>query len=991
MTTSPPTDPPLRPVPPGRYRDFLPAGEGGMGIVYWALDTELNRQVAFKVMRPDPGAGGAAGVTPPAPLQLASPPPGADPAFEALKARFLQEAWVTGGLEHPGIVPVYELGRTAHGVPYYTMRFVRGGRTLADAIRGAHARGPGEALTLLEPFLRLCDTLAYAHARGVLHRDVKPQNVALGEYGEVVLLDWGLARLTGAPGPGASLWQSQVADQREVSGLSTSASAVGTPGYMPPEALLPELGPLDARGDVFSLGVTLYELLTGALPFPCRTLEEYGRAVALGPAPDPRTRAPHVPAALADACARALAPRPDQRLASAEALAAALRAYEAQARTEQETSGWLAEARAALAAADRAAGAERLRQLDAASAALTRVEARLPGDAGAAALRDHVERGREAALEERVRLERRRGLRRAALAVGAVLLVGAGATALLLEGRRREAVAARAQADAARRRAEDVVGFLLGDLLEGLQPLGRQDLLAQVAERTRAYYDALPPEELSETDQERRATALLNLGDVLRARGDLPGAESAYRRALEGLADPADARGAARLRRAELEGRLARALHERGERTTAHALYQRHVEGVEALARERPDDPRVLDLLAEAHAGLAEARLRQDDEAGARRHTQLAAEAAARAATLGPADATRGDRAVRHRLEWARWIEEPAAAVAEAEAALGEARRLLGADAGDTRRQDLVAESLGRLVVLRGRARDAAGCAAAYEEARALRERLCVLDPGHLRWAEALVELDLRRGDALLMPLNDPPAAGPLLERAYAGATALARRDLRNAVWQHLVVDVCDRLGQRAERLNDLPLAGRWRREGALAARALAERDPQNPVWRYILGHSLCVLGHVVRRTGDLGAATAALTEGLPLVVATLEAAPDRAWFAASWAESLALAHEEAGRREAALAAWRESLALTRRTLALPALYPTAPVLLAARLERLANALEAGSPALGAPEARRALEEAQALWTAWARAHPEDAAVAAAVERVGARLKAPPR
>ena len=85
MTTPSPTDPPLRPVPPGRYRDFLPAGEGGMGIVYWALDTELNRQVAFKVMRPDPGAGGAAGVTPPAPLQLASPPPGADPAFEALK------------------------------------------------------------------------------------------------------------------------------------------------------------------------------------------------------------------------------------------------------------------------------------------------------------------------------------------------------------------------------------------------------------------------------------------------------------------------------------------------------------------------------------------------------------------------------------------------------------------------------------------------------------------------------------------------------------------------------------------------------------------------------------------------------------------------------------------------------------------------------------------------------------------------------------------
>ncbi|MDJ0976671.1 MAG: hypothetical protein QNJ98_19600, partial [Planctomycetota bacterium] len=106
----------LRELPKDRYLDFMPVGEGGMGIVYWAMDTELGRQVAFKVVRP-PMEGPGAGVTPPAPVRMRAPAGDTElnDAFEELKARFLQEAWVTGGMEHPGIVPVYELGRTEGG------------------------------------------------------------------------------------------------------------------------------------------------------------------------------------------------------------------------------------------------------------------------------------------------------------------------------------------------------------------------------------------------------------------------------------------------------------------------------------------------------------------------------------------------------------------------------------------------------------------------------------------------------------------------------------------------------------------------------------------------------------------------------------------------------------------------------------------------------------------------------------------------------------
>src|SRR5437016_3314003 len=253
--------PSLRDVPPDRYAEFRVLGQGGMGIVYWALDTDLNRQVAFKVVRPDAGQSG--GLTPTAPLDLA--PPSADTpassAFATLKARFLQEAWVTAGLEHPGIVPVYEVGQTPEGVPYYTMRFVKGSRTLAAAIEEAKGRGIEDRIQLLDPFLKVCDAIRYAHAHGVIHRDLKPDNVALGEFGEVVVLDWGLAKMSGKADAVAETWQHRLQEYRDASDLKTLASAMGTPGYMAPEAALGRVNEVNARSDVYSLGAILFQSL----------------------------------------------------------------------------------------------------------------------------------------------------------------------------------------------------------------------------------------------------------------------------------------------------------------------------------------------------------------------------------------------------------------------------------------------------------------------------------------------------------------------------------------------------------------------------------------------------------------------------------------------------------------------------------------------------------------------------------------------------------
>ncbi|MHC4491522.1 MAG: serine/threonine-protein kinase, partial [Planctomycetota bacterium] len=191
---------PLRTLTRERYRDFALVGKGGMGFVYLALDTELNRRVAFKMVRPDPSASEDT-PAPETPLSL-TPPSALDDeeetrSFEELKIRFLQEAWVTGAMEHPGVVPVYELGETAAGIPYYTMRYVKGERTLANAM--ADAKDLDARLALLEPFLKVCDAIAYAHSRDVVHRDLKPDNIALGNFGEAIVLDWGLSKMEKRP------------------------------------------------------------------------------------------------------------------------------------------------------------------------------------------------------------------------------------------------------------------------------------------------------------------------------------------------------------------------------------------------------------------------------------------------------------------------------------------------------------------------------------------------------------------------------------------------------------------------------------------------------------------------------------------------------------------------------------------------------------------------------------------------------------------------
>jgi formylglycine-generating enzyme required for sulfatase activity/tRNA A-37 threonylcarbamoyl transferase component Bud32 len=296
-------------VPPGtlpphaRFRILRPHAKGGLGEVFVAEDQELHREVALKEIQERHAA---------------------EPAN---RSRFLLEAEVTGGLEHPGIVPVYGLGQYADGRPFYAMRLIKGD-SLKEAIEQFHRTKqglpPGERTLglrkLLGRFLDVCNAIAYAHSRGVLHRDLKPGNIMVGKYGETLVVDWGLAKVLGR----TDLESSEGLLPTSASGdsaLTQAGTAVGTPAYMSPEQAAGKLDQLGPASDVYNLGATLYCLLTGRAPFREGEVAEVLRKVQRGDWVRPRALNREIAPALEAVCLKAMALKPQDRYPSPRALA----------------------------------------------------------------------------------------------------------------------------------------------------------------------------------------------------------------------------------------------------------------------------------------------------------------------------------------------------------------------------------------------------------------------------------------------------------------------------------------------------------------------------------------------------------------------------------------------------------------------------------------------------------------------------------------------
>ena len=301
-------DGPARPRPPivEGYESNELLGVGGMGEVWRVFDPSLNRHLALKSLR----------------AHLTSDP--------ILEARFLGEARLTAQLQHPGVIPVHTTGELADGRRYFTMKEV-GGRNLREVIREIHFSSTprrwattSDGWTLhrvMVAFHQVCQTVAYAHQRGVIHRDLKPSNVMMGEFGEVYVMDWGLARVDGQDERSPSR-----SPEEEDSTLTVWGEVPGTPAYMSPEQIVGDIDAIGPASDVYALGAMLYEILSGQPPYGRGKPQDIIRLSAAGPPPlpsnaDTERPCPPIPDGLEEMCMQALSKDPRSRFPDAGALA----------------------------------------------------------------------------------------------------------------------------------------------------------------------------------------------------------------------------------------------------------------------------------------------------------------------------------------------------------------------------------------------------------------------------------------------------------------------------------------------------------------------------------------------------------------------------------------------------------------------------------------------------------------------------------------------
>jgi tetratricopeptide (TPR) repeat protein/tRNA A-37 threonylcarbamoyl transferase component Bud32 len=304
-------------LPSGRYRPLRFHARGGMGEIWLAEDSQIGRQVAVKKLRT---------------------------GRDKQQARFMIEAQITGQLEHPSVVPLHDLGVDETGQPFYVMKFVQG-RRLTEYIAEFHA-SPTSAdwldniafRRLLEIFVHVCNVVAYAHSRSVLHRDIKPDNIMLGPYGEVVVLDWGLAKVVG-----------QTEDSRvhsvRLSGEGSTAtqdgSIVGSPFYMSPEGAEGHPEAVDQSSDVYLLGATLYQILTDQPPRKGGSNWELIDLALHGRPANPRKLNPGIPRAIEAICRKAMAYRKQDRYATPLELADDVQRFLAAQPTVAYREPWL--------------------------------------------------------------------------------------------------------------------------------------------------------------------------------------------------------------------------------------------------------------------------------------------------------------------------------------------------------------------------------------------------------------------------------------------------------------------------------------------------------------------------------------------------------------------------------------------------------------------------------------------------------------------------
>ena len=836
---------------PGQYVSEREVARGGMGRIIAATDRILGRPVALKELLH------------------------ADPEHSA---RFRREALITARLQHPAIVPVYQAGRWPSGEPFYAMKLVSG-RPLDRAI--ADAKTLEQRLALLSTITAAVDAIAYAHSKRIVHRDLKPANVLVGDFGEIVVIDWGLAKdldddsPDSLPGGRTERDRPRAPSTSEEPILTVAGAVMGTPAYMPPEQARGE--PVDERADVFSLGAMLYHLVAGAPPYAAKTATDVIAAAIEGKVEPLAKRAPDAPADLTAIIARAMAHEPAARYPTAQALAEELRRFQT----------------GKLVAAHRYTVRERIGRF--------------------------VRRHRAAVAI-------------AAVALAAFVVLGTLALRRIVVERDR-AEAQRRLADQRRAAAESVVDYLISDMRTRLGAIGRKDLLAGIGAQVRDYYTRLAqnPNGLSDSDRERLAIALYTLGQAEEERGDMDLAAetlSEGKRQLERLLADADHPRTLDRRRilAEMLVEYGRVLHARAAFAEELATYRDALVHYEALLVRRPDDRAVLLGSATARDLIGDVLRNQGhlDEAFAEYQASMAArqrvvDADAAGGAAGDADA-RADLATSH-LKIASTLQyrgDSAGALAEYRACEQLRAEVATAEPDNSSRQFDLVKARTQVADMQKELGEITLAEATYGKAVATLDGLLRKDPGNATWRRER-GLALSSWGLAVIDKGDARNATQLLDLALANHTTLLTKDPSNRSWQ---VD----LSRIHFRLADARL---WRGDvrGALdgyqAARAIRTEilaaDPGNPLWRRLVAWSDAKIGAAQLQANEFDAALASATTARDARAELLTASPTNAGIKNELAQAetlIARIHARAGRTAEATAAVDRAIAIAAKLVA---------------------------------------------------------------------------
>ncbi len=764
----------LATLDPARYIVDREIARGGMGRIVAARDRRLGRSVAIKELLS--GAGD-------------------------LRARFEREARITAKLQHPAIVSLLEAGVWPGGEPLYIMKLVAG-ESLDHVVRERPTLAA--RLGLLPHIIAAVDALAYAHSLRVIHRDLKPANVLVGQFGETVVIDWGLAKDLGDPSNtsdvtlGPNRWAARDPSSASGSGGETVAGSIlGTPAYMPPEQALGD--PVDERADVYSLGAMLYHVLTGAAPYTGKTAAVILDAVVAGPPPPVASRTPGVPRDLVTIMNKAMAHAAVDRYPTAKELSEDLKKFQTgQLVGAHDYTAWQLAGR-------------------------------------------WIRRHRTAV----------------AVASVAVVLLAVVATVSLrrIIGEQARTEQQRQVAERSRGDAEDLTSFMLGDLRAKLQPLGKLDLLDDVAKKAVAYYDGRGSD-LSDAELGKLALARRNLGDVLRVQkdGDLPGALVQYRGSL--------------------------------------AITR-------ALAAKAPGDVERQRDLAESHDKVADVVSAQGDSVGALAEYR---EARAIREALAAKDPAKAELQAdlwfsHHRIGNVLFAQGDApGALAEYRTMLAIAQSVAAKDPANAAWQSNVSESdnkVGDVVLAHG---DPAEALAAYRASLAITQSLADKDPTNADREHDLAYSHNRVGNVLYAQ-RDWPKALSEYRASLILCEALANKDPTNADRQRALSVAHNKVGNVLAAQGDVTHALAEYRADLEIAETLAARDVTNSERQADLSVSHNKVGNVLLGKGDASGALAEYRASLAITDALVAKDPTNA----DRQRAVSVAHNKIGDARATL------------------------------------------------------------------------------------------